>query len=173
MRIGLISDTHIPEVAVRLPPTIRKAFQNVDLILHAGDIFALSVLNELESLAPVLAVCGDDDGPDSFRDKRMSDRRRIKLGAFCLGLQHVGPWLPPNKEEKDFTNREYKTTPLHAWYPDILVCGHTHKARIEKSNRVLIVNPGSATFPNYEKREGTVGLLTINSEYTAARLIQL
>ncbi len=40
MRIGLLSDTHVPEVEKELPPQVTKAFQGVDLILHTGDIFA-------------------------------------------------------------------------------------------------------------------------------------
>jgi len=47
MRIGLLSDTHIPEARSGLPPEVKKAFEGVDLILHAGDIYSLSVLDEL------------------------------------------------------------------------------------------------------------------------------
>ena len=38
MKIGVISDTHIPRAAAELPPEIYKAFKGVDLILHAGDL---------------------------------------------------------------------------------------------------------------------------------------
>ncbi len=56
MRIGLLSDTHIPEVAGALPYQIAKAFKGADLILHAGDIYTTSVLDNLEHIAPVLAA---------------------------------------------------------------------------------------------------------------------
>ena len=56
MRLGLISDTHIPEVTKELPPQIAKALQGVDLILHAGDVYAPFVLDELERIAPVLVA---------------------------------------------------------------------------------------------------------------------
>ena len=51
MRIGLVSDTHIPEVAPAIPGQIAQAFRVVDLILHAGDIYVSSVLDELEYIA--------------------------------------------------------------------------------------------------------------------------
>ena len=61
MKIGLISDTHIREPSERLHEKVREVFQGVDLILHAGDIYNPSVLDELERMAPVLAAAGDDD----------------------------------------------------------------------------------------------------------------
>ena len=63
MRIGLISDTHIPHDAKAIPPQVKEVFRGVDLILHAGDIYLSSVLDELEEIAPVLAARGDDDSP--------------------------------------------------------------------------------------------------------------
>ena len=61
MRIGLISDTHIPDHADELPEQLKDAFRGVELILHAGDIYTIPVLDELEIIAPVLAAEGDDD----------------------------------------------------------------------------------------------------------------
>src|SRR5574344_1306109 len=56
MIIGLISDTHISNRASNIPEKVFEAFKNVDLILHAGDVIEESVIKELESLAPVIAV---------------------------------------------------------------------------------------------------------------------
>ena len=58
MLIGLLSDTHIPDAVLGLPPELNRIFQDVDLILHAGDIFTSSVLDELESMAPVYDLAG-------------------------------------------------------------------------------------------------------------------
>ena len=38
MRIGLISDTHLPTMATRLHPAVHQVFAGVDMILHAGDL---------------------------------------------------------------------------------------------------------------------------------------
>ena len=54
LRIGLISDTHIPEARPTLWPQVYDAFDGVDMIFHAGDIHELFVLDELEKIAPVV-----------------------------------------------------------------------------------------------------------------------
>ncbi len=56
MKIGLISDTHIPEVTKSLPQEVKETFKDVDLILHAGDIYLPRVLDGLARFAPVLAA---------------------------------------------------------------------------------------------------------------------
>ena len=61
MRIGLISDTHIPTAGRDLWPQVYDALRGVDLIMHAGDLHDPIVLDWLEALAPVLAVSGNGD----------------------------------------------------------------------------------------------------------------
>ena len=62
--IGLLSDTHVPVRAKCIPKEIIQTFENVDYIIHAGDLVELSVLDELEQIAPVLAVHGNMDSPE-------------------------------------------------------------------------------------------------------------
>jgi len=59
--IGLLSDTHMPERWHEIPKTLPKIFKNVDLILHAGDVGKLWVLDQLSAIAPVVAVHGNDE----------------------------------------------------------------------------------------------------------------
>ena len=59
--VGLISDTHVPSRAKRIPKMVFKTFEKADYIIHAGDIVELSVIDKLEELAPVLAVHGNMD----------------------------------------------------------------------------------------------------------------
>ena len=61
MLIGLISDTHIPDRAKVLPQKVIEAFNDVELILHAGDLTSPRVIEELEDIAPVMAVQGNMD----------------------------------------------------------------------------------------------------------------
>ena len=61
MRIGLISDTHIPTAGSDLWPQVYDALRGVDLIMHAGDLHDTIVLDWLEELAPVRAVSGNGD----------------------------------------------------------------------------------------------------------------
>src|SRR5262245_50582690 len=67
-RIGLISDTHMPERCVALPPSLFDVLQGVDLLLHAGDVGELWVLDRLAALAPVVAVHGNDDTEAAQRE---------------------------------------------------------------------------------------------------------
>lgn len=174
MLIGLISDTHIDSTRNRLPPQLKDVFQGVDLILHAGDIWIPSVLDELESMAPVMSAWGDDDTQgDLGGDKRMMKGHTLVLDGITLWLTHVKPCYALLR-------------PKGVWYlstpgpeepfeepPDVAVFGHSHRSTVEYQEGVLLVNPGSATFPDYMHKLGTVGLLAINSGQAEARIVQL
>jgi len=92
MRIGLITDTHIPVAAEELPPEVAEAFEGVDLILHAGDIYRTSVLDDLEHIAPVLAASGDDDPIDTLRDERVKLKHVLEIEGRTLWLVHERPY---------------------------------------------------------------------------------
>lgn len=160
MRIGLISDTHIPDVAPELPPEINEAFRGVDLILHAGDIYIPSVLDDLERIAPVLAAKGDDDPLDMLDDKRVKSKHVMKLGSYTLWLIHERPYTLVSQ-------------PKGEGVPDIVVFGHEHLTTVQRYRDILFVNPGSPTFLNYRRGLGTVGILNINSTEAEASILQL
>lgn len=167
MRIGLITDTHIPEVENRLPPQITEAFQGVDMILHAGDIYTPSVLDELERLAPVLAALGDDDY--AIGDKRVKKKHILELEGQIVWLVHIGPlsfnsgqWLSRNPLE-----------PQKEDSPDIIIFGHEHHTLVHHSNGILYVNSGSPTLLDYRRGLGTIGILDIKPDRADARIVQL
>ncbi|MFC2021309.1 metallophosphoesterase family protein [Chloroflexota bacterium] len=164
MLIGLISDTHIPDHAKKLPDQLAEVFRGVDLILHGGDIFSLSVLNELEHIAPVLAAEGDDDSSYTANDSRVKRKHIINIDGVNIWLIHEKPQpLPTFSKEISWLDES----------PDAIIFGHTHKAAIKNHHGILQVNPGSPTFPDYTLQLGTVGLLTINSGKVEAEIIQL
>jgi putative phosphoesterase len=169
MLIGLISDTHIPDHVKELPQQLKEVFHGVDLILHAGDIYITPVLDELESIAPVLAAEGDDDEGEVLRDNRLKKEHVLAVEGVTIWLCHQYEiWSLDGlvKYEVNHWRRPEK-------YPDVVIFGHTHKAVLEKGSGVLRVSPGSATFPNYKCELGTVALLTVNSGNTEAKIIQL
>ena len=94
MKIGVISDTH---GLVR--PEVYKAFEGVDLILHAGDIGTMDVIIELEAIAPVKAVAGNVDV--GLRDK-FKEKIKFELNSRAFHLQHIFENIPeeanPNRE---------------------------------------------------------------------------
>lgn len=172
MLIGLISDTHLANPDEELPAQIEKAFEGVELILHAGDIWVPSALDQLETIAPVIAAWGDDDmEKDLGDDSRMLDERAIYIDGVTLWLMHEKPafgTIVP-RENRIFSRNIEPEREI----PDAVIYGHTHKALIEKHKGVLIINPGSPTWPNNFPELGTVGLLWIDSGKVDARIIQL
>jgi len=168
MLIGLLSDTHIRAPGTRsnlgqlwgdtLPPQISEAFRGVDLILHAGDIYTLPVLEELEKVAPVLAAEGDDDPFEIVNDNRVKSKHILSIEGITIGLAHQFEAWDLGKQER---------------LPDVIVFGHLHKPSLERRNGVLWVNPGSPTFPNYRYELGTVALLTVNDGKAEAQIVKL
>ena len=172
-RIGLLSDTHIPVDAKVLPGQIKEIFRDVDFILHAGDIYLISVLDELERIAPVLAAEGDDDDYDITNDRRVKKKHSLTIEGVTISLTHtepgLGPWsvFPNSKENLEEASFKYNNV------ADIMVFGHTHMPKVENRGGFLLVNPGSPTFPYYVHRPGTVALLTINSGDVEVCIVQL
>jgi len=165
LRIGLVSDTHVFPTAPGLPPPVLAALEGVDVILHAGDIYDLTVLDELEQVAPVLAARGNGDGllPE---DPRLAERHLFTLGGLRVGLVHYFPFPEFSLE------RAFKLS-LGAEV-DIVVCGDTHVPMVARDGGVLIVNPGSPTYPfNLQRQLGTLGILNVADGLTTASILQL
>ena len=164
MLIGLISDTHVPDVAEEVPRKALEAFSGVDLILHAGDLSVVSVLDELEEIAPVLAARGDDDY--GIKNERLREVQRLELDGVKVYLIHSSLYfardviLHPEKHDLERA-------------PDVVVFGHTHRDTLRTVSGSLLVNPGSAAFPYYQLRLGTVALLTIGAGKASARIVHL
>ena len=96
LRIGLISDTHIPEARHELWPQVFDAFAGVDCILHAGDIHDLIVIDQLSDVAPTFAARGNGDDGSGGRpiqpfDDRLREAWLLNLAGLRVGLTHDVP----------------------------------------------------------------------------------
>lgn len=177
MRIGLISDTHIPEAHPVLWEQVFHAFRGVDLILHGGDIHELWLLDRLEEVAPVYAARGNGEDGSAGRpvqpdDPRLRDAWMIEAGGLRIGLTHdlPIPEYPPHLTVARFIDRLY---PGEA-PPDVMVYGHTHVEQIDQIGGVLCVNPGSPTYPHgLDTQFGTIGFLDITAGRPEASIWQL
>ncbi len=169
MRIGLISDTHVPQVEKKIPDIVAEAFQGVDLILHAGDIYAPSVLDDLEKIAPVFAALGDDDieFEDTVADGRVKETHLLHLSGMTIYLVHHQPF-----RLKGLTD-PHDTPSGKNGIPDIVVFGHAHYPMVSRFGDTLYVNPGSPTFVHYRRGLGSVGILDIDSNGADARILDL
>ncbi len=167
MRIGLIADTHIPSMAKELPPQVAHALTNVDLILHAGDLHVLSVLDELEKTAPVIAVRGNGDCwlPE---DPRLKDTHLLKVEGITIGLTHALEY-----PESRWRSIEQSMERDFGQAVDVIVFGDTHVAMVEEYKGVLLVNPGSPTLPQGIQGLGTVAILEVAQGKARASILNL
>src|SRR5678815_4055579 len=174
LRIGLVSDTHIPEARSELWAEVFDAFRGVDLILHGGDLHELSVLHALAEVAPVYAARGNgDDGsggrPVTPDHPGLRDSWLLELDGVRVGLTHdlPIPEFPPNMTVMRWCERRFDTTAV-----DVIVYGHTHVEAIDVVGPTLCVNPGSPTYPhNLNTQLGTLGLLEVDGGVARATLL--
>lgn len=176
MRIGIISDTHIPEACEHLPPAVFEVFRGVDLVMHAGDVYINRVLDELSRIAPVIAALGNgDEGLDGHKhkleiDERVREAHQLEVEGVRIGLVHAIP-TPDETSQQVFLNAMHR----HFGGPmDVVVQGHSHCEGIVRYGDTLIINPGSATLPhNLNYQPGTVAILEISNGAASAEIIRL
>lgn len=179
MRIGLISDTHSPAMGVHPPEQVARAFEGVDLILHAGDIYSSDCLDWLELIAPVIAV--EVAPAPVIGDPRVTDRRVLSLEGYSIGLVHDLAMRGIDEAQPGQLGRAFPDAePMHASllqffgaHVDVVVFGHTHYALVERHHGVLFVNPGSPTLPRQTRRLGQVALLDLSGPVAEATIIEL
>lgn len=149
--IGIVSDTHIRDQASRLPSQLLSVFQDarVGLILHAGDICTLDVLENLQKIAPVCAVLGNRD----FQlFGKLPLKRQIQIGQVKIGLAHgyISFWhyvLDKLHHFREGYQFERYANVLKAVFPqaDVIVFGHTHIAELQHWQGKLYLNPGACS----------------------------
>lgn len=150
MRIGLISDTH-----GLLRPEALEFLQGSDRILHAGDIGGPAILQALARIAPVTAVRGNNDG-DAWAQP-LNAVEQVRVGGVVVHLLHDCAQLG---------------TDPRAHGVRVVVCGHSHKPRVQEHDGVLFVNPGSAG-PRRFSLPVSVGELLVGHGGVRARTVVL
>lgn len=154
-RIGVISDTHIPHFK-RLPEAVWEHFADVELIIHAGDLSVLSVLTELEALAPVVAVQGNIEQEEVVL--KLPIKREALVGGCRIGIVHI---LGTSATHARMAKLEFPNA-------HCVVFGHSHIPYNEEHDGQLLFNPGSATD---RRRQPTcsIGMLYVDDEARSVR----
>ena len=160
IQIGLIADTHIRETSQNLPSKVKEIFQDADIILHAGDIYNPSVLDELELIAPVYAAAGDDDYSNILADRRVENMHVFRFAEKVLWLVHESEYYYTCRSQ----NGLKKTNAAETEVPDIVVFGHTHYSIVETHCGILFINPGSAMSVKNCSVPGTVAMLRLEPD---------
>ena len=151
--VGLISDTH-----GLLRPSVHKALEGVELILHAGDVGGLEILEELRIIAPVQAVYGNTD---PVGDPNLENELIVPIGGLTIHVSH-------GHEVRSPTPQKLLTT-----YPqDVLIYGHTHRQLVTHAEGRLVVNPGAAG-PRRFNLAPSVARLTISKGQAEVEIVAL
>ena len=161
MRVAVIADTHMPRGGRRLPEVCVEQLRAADLILHAGDVVAEEVFEELCGLGPpVQAVHGNMD--DAALHERLPETLVAQAGELNLGMTH-DPGPRSGREER-----------LAAQFPvcAAVIYGHTHEPQVARVGESWILNPGSPT----ERRRApshTMLVLEVTEDELTPELIRL
>ena len=154
-KIGVISDTHVPHFK-KLPEAIWEHFDGVELTIHAGDLSVLSVLNELETLAPVIAVQGNIEYEEVML--KLPIKREVMVGDCRIGVVHI---LGDSRDRVRLARQEFPSARC-------VVFGHSHIPYNQEHGGQLLSNPGSAT-DRRRQPKCSIGLLYVDDEKKSVR----
>lgn len=149
-RIGVISDTHglLREEAISL-------FEEVDLIIHAGDIGNEDIIERLKNKAPVVAVRGNNDKGE-WADK-YSKTEVVEIGEVFIYILHDIKKLDLDPKGAGF---------------NAVISGHSHRPSIVEKDKMLYLNPGSAG-PKRFKLPISVALLNVYEDSVSGEIVEL
>lgn len=120
--IGIISDTH-----KLLRPEALEKLKGSDVIIHAGDVGNIEIIEQLKQIAPVHAVRGNVDRGSEFENLPVHEA--FEFAGKYFYVLHILQRLDLDPKTAGF---------------DVVASGHSHMPKIEEKNGVLFVNPGSA-----------------------------
>ncbi len=162
MRIVVISDTHMPLRAPALPAAVADAARGADLIVHAGDFTAKSVLDELRGLGPFVGVAGNMD-PPAVR-QALAEREILDIDGVRIAVAHgFGAPAPlPTALLREFAKDKVR----------VIVFGHTHAPCNEEVGGVLLFNPGSPTDMRFAPY-CSFGILTVQEGEARGEIVML
>jgi putative phosphoesterase len=153
--IGVISDTH-----GKLDKRVLELFAGVNRIIHAGDIGSEELIWELEAVAPVIAVRGNNDADTMcFPNERMAV---IEGRTFYVRHQFATVEKMSAAQQRIIEQR----------MPDVVVFGHSHQSYIGEWRGTLLFNPGSAG-PKRFSLPRSVGIIELQGEQLSSRIIEL
>jgi putative phosphoesterase len=159
--IAVISDTHLPRGARRIPESCIERLAGADLILHAGDFVSIEAFERIEAIGPpVAAVHGNVDSEQVRR--RLPSERMVEAAGLQIGMLHdAGP-------------SRGRLERMRAWFPEAaaVVYGHSHIPLHEEGDGFQLFNPGSPTDRRHQPHH-TMGLARAEDGRVSFELIAL
>ncbi|QGA80541.1 YfcE family phosphodiesterase [Candidatus Nanohalobium constans] len=160
--IAVVSDSHVPTRAEKIPEPVREKMKGSDLIIHSGDFAEQEVYNGIEEYGELIAVKGNCDFFDLPNSKAF-ERDGVKFGAYH------GTGINPRGDHD--TLQKIAVEDLEV---DILITGHTHHEELTELENCIILNPGSCTgVGGGSSRETNPTMIEIDEEDMKAKLLEL
>ena len=159
--VGIVSDTHS-----YFHPNLIRYLENVDLILHAGDVGGIDIIDALSALAPLRAVWGNIDGWDMRRE--YPEHNRFEFAGVRFWMTHIAG--KPDRWQRG-VGKMLAEDP-----PDVFICGHSHILQIErvpKLGGMLFVNPGAAGRQGFQLVKSIVRLVISDGKPTQVEVVHL
>jgi len=155
---AVIADTHVPRRASGLPDALLPHLKRVDLILHAGDLMDLRLLDDLAEIAPVRAVRGNLDPPEAGLPQTLE----LEFGGVPIAMIH------------DSGPKRGRRSRMRRLFPGarVVVFGHSHIPWLEDEDGLLLLNPGSPT-DKRRQPEFTFALLSVDDGGARAEILAL
>lgn len=137
--LGVLSDTHMPHMARSLPRAVVDGMLNakVDAIVHCGDMLDASIVPEIEAIAPMEGVAGNNDSWDLLQ--RFGEKKILTFGTLRIGVVH-GHGAPRRERTPDHAFAQFANEDVQA-----VLFGHSHIPLCEWRDGRLLFNPGSPT----------------------------
>lgn len=141
MKVGVIADTHTTLKNVeKLKAFLENVMNDVDIIIHAGDIKSEEALEVLKNFKNIVIVRGNNDNEGELAN--LKDKEILNLEGYKIGVTHGdGPY----KATLDNALQKFEGEEI-----DILIFGHSHKSYVDTQGNTLILNPGS---PSRRRKE--------------------
>ena len=160
-RVLVMSDTHLVDAA-RLPSALLELAMVADHIVHAGDVSTLDVISVLAGCAPLTAVRGNVESPETWQ--RLPDRATVTVAGVVIGVVH------------DAGQASGRHSLLRATFPDTQVCvyGHSHMPElIQLDDGLWVLNPGSPTQRRRAPFHSVIWLEVASGIVTGCELVDL
>lgn len=141
MKVGVIADTHTNLKNVeKLRLFLENLMNDVDFIIHAGDIKSEEALEILRSFKNIVIVRGNNDNEGELA--KLNDREILDLEGYKIGITHGHG---TSKSTLDNAIQKFEGEDI-----DVLIFGHSHKSYVDTKGNTLILNPGS---PSRRRKE--------------------
>ncbi len=161
-RVLVVSDTHLTARTLdRMPSEVWALAADADVVLHAGDVVDVAVLDALREHAPVHAVLGNND---VGLDRVLPELLELELGGVAVGMIH------------DSGARAGRGPRMQRRFPDaaVVVFGHSHDPLVEQvAGGPLLVNPGSPTHRRRQPVHTVAWLELTGGEVRRAELVEV